>query len=49
MKNDPMNEGVISENFSGIGPVSRKMVHQRASELAQSQHWQMEKKAFSSA
>jgi len=29
-----MNEGVISENFSGIGPVSRKMVHQRASELA---------------
>jgi hypothetical protein len=35
MKNNPLNEGVISENFAGIGPVSRAMVHKRASELAQ--------------
>lgn len=34
MKNNPINKGVISRNFAGIGPVSRKMVHQRASELA---------------
>jgi hypothetical protein len=35
MKNNPVNEGVLSNNFSGIGPVSRAMVHKRASELAQ--------------
>jgi hypothetical protein len=35
MKNNPVNEGVISENFKGVGAVSRKMVHQRASELAE--------------
>jgi hypothetical protein len=35
MKNSPENEGVVSNNFSGIGPVSRAMVHERASELAQ--------------
>ncbi|MFY9924859.1 MAG: hypothetical protein WCA95_07980 [Opitutaceae bacterium] len=35
MKNNPVNKGIISENFNGIGPVSRKMVHERASELAQ--------------
>jgi len=35
MKNNPLNEGVLSNNFSGIGPVSRTMVHKRASELAQ--------------
>lgn len=35
MKNNPVNGGVISENFAGIGPVSRAMVNKRASELAQ--------------
>ena len=35
MKNNPVNEGVLTTNFSGIGPVSRAMVHKRASELAQ--------------
>jgi hypothetical protein len=35
MKNNPVNKGVISENFRGVGTVSRNMVHQRASELAQ--------------
>ena len=35
MKNNPINEGVISNNFKGIGAVSWKMVHQRASELAE--------------
>jgi hypothetical protein len=35
MKNNPVNEGVLTNNFSGIGPVSRAMVHKRAAELAQ--------------
>ncbi len=34
MKNNPINEGVISIGSRGIGPVSRSMVHKRASELA---------------
>jgi hypothetical protein len=34
MKNNPINKGVVSNKLAGIGPVSRKMVQQRASELA---------------
>jgi hypothetical protein len=34
MKNNPVNDGAISENFEGIGPVTNKMVHARAAELA---------------
>jgi hypothetical protein len=34
MKKNPINKGVIAENFAGIGPVTRDMVHERARELA---------------
>jgi hypothetical protein len=34
MKNNPINRGIIGEKLKGIGPVTRKMVQQRASELA---------------
>ena len=34
MKNNPINKGIIGEKFAGVGPVSKKMVRQRASELA---------------
>ena len=34
VKKNPLNKGVLTENFAGIGPVSRAMVHARASELA---------------
>jgi hypothetical protein len=34
MKNNPINNGIIGEKLAGIGPVSRKMVQQRAAELA---------------
>jgi hypothetical protein len=34
MSTDPLSKGVISKNFAGIGPVTRKMVHARARELA---------------
>ncbi len=34
MNKNPLNKGVISENFAGIGPVTREMVHARARELA---------------
>ena len=34
MKNNPVNDGAISENFNGIGPVSHGMVRARAAELA---------------
>ena len=34
MKNNPQNEGIISENFEGVGTVSREMIHERAAELA---------------
>lgn len=34
MKKNPLNKGMIAENFSGIGTVSRAMVHERAVELA---------------
>jgi hypothetical protein len=34
MKNNPVNDGAISKNFEGIGPVSRAMVRARAAELA---------------
>jgi hypothetical protein len=34
MNKTPLNKGLISENFSGIGPVTRAMVHMRTKELA---------------
>ena len=34
METNPSNRGVISNNFSGIGPVSREMIDKRAAELA---------------
>jgi hypothetical protein len=34
MKNNPLNKGVLTENFIGIGTVTRKMVRARARELA---------------
>jgi hypothetical protein len=34
MNKNPLNKGLISENFSGIGPVTRAMVHLRAKELS---------------
>jgi hypothetical protein len=34
MDRNPINRGIIAENFSGIGAVTRDMVHARARELA---------------
>jgi hypothetical protein len=34
MEKNPLNKGMIVENFAGIGPVTREMVHRRARELA---------------
>ena len=34
MEQNPINKGIIAENFSGVGAVSRAMVHARARELA---------------
>jgi hypothetical protein len=34
MKTNPLNKGVLTENFIGIGTVTRKMVRERAVELA---------------
>jgi hypothetical protein len=34
MKKNPLNKGILSENFIGIGTVTREMVHVRAHELA---------------
>lgn len=34
MNKHPLNKGVLSGNFSGIGPVTREMVQSRARELA---------------
>ena len=34
MEKNPLNRGLISENFGGIGPVTRDMIHARARELA---------------
>jgi len=34
MEINPLNRGLISENFGGIGPVTRDMIHARARELA---------------
>jgi hypothetical protein len=34
METNPVSKGIISENFSGVGAVTRGMVHQRAKELA---------------
>ena len=34
MEKNPLNKGVLTENFIGIGPVTRAMVHARARELA---------------
>ena len=34
MEKNPLNKGVLTENFIGIGPVSRAMVQARARELA---------------
>jgi len=34
MNTNPINKGAISDNFTGIGTVSRRMVRERAVELA---------------
>jgi hypothetical protein len=34
MKNNPLKEGALTENSAGIGTVTRKMVRERAVELA---------------
>ena len=34
MKANPMKEGVLTENSAGIGSVTRKMVRERAVEIA---------------
>lgn len=34
MKPNPLKDGVLTENSAGIGTVTPKMVHQRATELA---------------
>ena len=34
MEKNPLNKGVIAENFVGIGSISRTMVRERAHELA---------------
>jgi hypothetical protein len=34
MKTNPLKEGVVTENSAGIGTVTRKMVRERAVELA---------------
>ena len=34
MKTNPLNTGVLTQNFAGIGPVTRAMVQARAQELA---------------
>jgi hypothetical protein len=34
MEKNFLNKGLIAENFTGIGPVTREMVHARAHELA---------------
>jgi len=34
MEKNPHNQGVLTKNFIGIGPVTREMIHARASELA---------------
>ena len=34
MKKNPLNKGVVSKNFAGIGTVTRAMVRARAEELA---------------
>jgi hypothetical protein len=34
MKTNPLKEGVVSQNSAGLGTVTRKMVRERAAELA---------------
>ena len=34
MNTNPLKQGVLTENSEGIGTVTRKMVHERAVELA---------------
>ena len=34
MKTNPLKEGILTENSAGIGTVTRKMVQERAAELA---------------
>ena len=34
MKKNPLKQGLLTENSAGIGTVSRKMVRERAVELA---------------
>jgi hypothetical protein len=34
METNPINKGVISRNFSGVGTVSRELINKRARELA---------------
>ncbi len=35
MKNNPINKGVISEDFKGTGPISERDIHHRAAELSE--------------
>ena len=34
MKTNPLKQGLLTENFAGIGTVTRQMVRERAAELA---------------
>jgi hypothetical protein len=34
MSKNPLSKGILTENFVGVGPVTRAMVHARARELA---------------
>jgi hypothetical protein len=34
MGKNPINKGIVSKNFAGVGPVTREMVNARARELA---------------
>ena len=34
MNTNPLNKGILSENFVGVGTVTREMVEKRAAELA---------------
>jgi hypothetical protein len=36
MKNNPLNQGVLTENVLGVGTVTRKTVHARARESSES-------------
>ncbi|MEO6569203.1 MAG: hypothetical protein ABIO94_10615 [Opitutaceae bacterium] len=34
MKTNPLNKGVLTENFAGIGPATREMARERARALS---------------